>query len=62
MADDGLVFVSHIPNASGQKVDQIVCVYDSNGRFLNKIGRKGRARNEFQRVPSWCIDKVCAIN
>ena len=57
MVDDGLIFVSHIPNAKGNDIDQIISVYDKEGRFLNKIGQKGRARNEFLRIRSWCIDK-----
>ncbi|MGX8690967.1 MAG: 6-bladed beta-propeller [Bacteroidaceae bacterium] len=57
MVDDGLIFVSHIPNAKGNDIDQIISVYDKEGRYLNKIGQKGRARNEFLRIRSWCIDK-----
>ena len=57
MVDDGLIFVSHVPNAKGNDIDQIISVYDKEGRFLNKIGQKGRARNEFLRIRSWCIDK-----
>lgn len=57
MVDDGLIFVSHVPNAKGNTIDQIISVYDKEGRFLNKIGQKGRARNEFLRIRSWCIDK-----
>ena len=57
MVDDGLIFVSHVPNAKGNTIDQIISVYDKDGRFLNKIGQKGRARNEFLRIRSWCIDK-----
>ena len=57
MVDDGLFFVSHVPNAKGNDIDQIVSVYDKEGRFLNKIGQRGRARYEFMRISSWCIDK-----
>lgn len=57
MVDDGLIFVSHIPNAKGNDIDQIISVYDKEGRFLNKIGQRGRARYEFMRISSWCIDK-----
>ena len=57
MVDDGLFFVSHVPNAKGNDIDQIISVYDKEGRFLNKIGQRGRARYEFMRISSWCIDK-----
>ena len=53
MVDDGLFFVSHVPNAKGNDIDQIISVYDKEGRFLNKIGQRGRARYEFMRISSW---------
>lgn len=55
MVDDGLIFVSHVPNAKGNDIDQTISVYDKEGRFLNKIGQKGRARNEFLRIRSWLL-------
>ena len=57
MVDDGLFFVLHVPNAKGNDIDQIISVYDKEGRFLNKIGQRGRARYEFMRISAWCIDK-----
>ena len=53
--DDGKLFVAHNPGSGGE-VDQIISVYDLDGHYLNRIGRKGRARNEFIRASGWCLD------
>lgn len=53
--DDGKLFVAHNSGA-GSEENQIISVYDLDGHYLNRIGRKGRARNEFIRVSSWCLD------
>lgn len=37
MVDDGLIFVSHVPNAKGNDIDQIISVYDKEGRFIYAI-------------------------
>lgn len=53
--DDDKLFVAHNPGA-GREEDQIISVYDLDGHYLNRIGRKGRARNEFIQIKSWCLD------
>ena len=53
--DDGKLFVAHNPG-SRREEDQIISVYDLDGHYLNRIGRKGRARNEFIQIKSWCLD------
>ena len=53
--DDGKLFVAHNPG-SRREEDQIITVYDLDGHYLNRIGRKGRARNEFIQIKSWCLD------
>ena len=53
--DDDKLFIAHNPGG-GREADQIISVYDLDGHFLNRIGRKGRSRNEFIIVNSWCLD------
>ena len=53
--DDDKLFIAHNPGG-GREADQILSVYDLDGHFLNRIGRKGRSRNEFIIVKSWCLD------
>ena len=53
--DDGKLFVAHNPG-SRREEDQIISVYDLDGHYLNRISRKGRARNEFIQIKSWCLD------
>ena len=55
MMDDGKLFVGNNPS-SDREAQQIISVYDLNGRFLNKIGMRGRARNEFLYINSWYLD------
>ena len=56
--DDGKVFVMYRPASNDFIFDVIdeLSVFDMNGRFLNKIGHRGRGRNEYQSIKSWCID------
>lgn len=49
--DDGLYFIS-----TPLPIQQIK-VYDSDGHYLNDIGRTGRARNEFVYLREWTIDR-----
>lgn len=55
--DDGKVFVMYRPASNGifNVVDEL-SVFDMDGRFLNKIGLRGRGRNEYMSIISWCID------
>lgn len=61
MTDDGLLFISHFPGSTGWVselgIQQNISVFDDNGKFVCKIGMKGRARNEYQIITTWCIDK-----
>ena len=51
MIDDGKLFISHF---FGEQ--HFISVFDMEGRFINRIGRIGRARNEYVRIESWCLD------
>ena len=52
--DDGLFFIkSSFP---GIEKNQVIKVYDSNGRYLNDIGGVGRARNEYLYLNRWILD------
>ena len=58
MVDDGKLFIQHSPSSSSFNFEENVeiSVFDMDGRFLNKIGRKGRARNEYVNLETWCLD------
>ena len=59
LVDDDLIFISHIPHAGGSYLtDQELSVYDKNGKYLRRIGRKGRAQNEYLYLTSWALDKA----
>ena len=49
--DDGLYFLDDM-----QQRNNSIKVFDSTGRYLNNIGRMGRARNEFLFIGEWTID------
>ena len=59
MVDDGKLFISFYSSVYrgdwGEGILELA-VFDTDGRFLNKVGRKGRARNEINRMESWCLD------
>ena len=58
MVDDGKLFILHNPASNSFEYEERpeISVFDMDGKFLNKIGRKGRARNEYQNIRSWCLD------
>ena len=58
MVDDGKLFILHSVVSTGFEYEenQEISVFDMDGKFLNKIGQKGRARNEYQNIRSWCLD------
>ena len=59
LVDDDLIFISHIPHAGGSYLtDQELSVFDKNGKYLRRIGRKGRAQNEYLHLSSWALDKA----
>lgn len=49
--DDGLFFVHDNMNS-----ETTIKVFDRSGRFLNNIGRLGRARNEYLNLDHWDLD------
>lgn len=59
MVDDGKIFISYYSSVYrgdwGEGVLELA-VFDTDGRFLNKVGRIGRARNEINRLEFWCLD------
>ena len=58
MVDDGKLFIQHNPSSSGSYHEEPaeISVFDMDGHFLNKISRKGRARNEYVNIIAWCLD------
>lgn len=54
--DDGKLFISYSTGTGRYNEDQNISVFDMEGRFINKISRVGRARNEYVRLESWCLD------
>ena len=59
LVDDDLIFISHIPHAGGSYMtDQELSVFDKNGKYLRRIGQRGRAQNEYVYLTSWALDKV----
>ena len=56
--DDDLIFISHIPHAGGSFLtDQELSVFDKEGKFIRRIGHRGRAKNEYVYLTSWALDK-----
>src|SRR5574344_1337843 len=55
--DDSLIFVSHIPNPSSDDSEQSIYAFNKRGKFICRIGRLGRASNEYQGCRAWTVDK-----
>lgn len=53
--DDGLFFVL---SQTGLTEDRSLLVFDSVGRFRNRISNMGRARNEYVYMNCWALDPV----
>ena len=59
MIDGDLIFISSVPNAGENSMTgQELSVFDKNGKFLHRIGRRGRAQNEYLYLSSWALDKA----
>ena len=59
MIDGDLIFISSVPNAGENSLTgQELSVFDKNGKFLHRIGRRGRAQNEYLYLSSWALDKA----
>lgn len=56
MIDDGKLFISYYAGTGPYNEDKNISVFDMEGQFINKISRVGRARNEYVRLESWCLD------
>lgn len=55
--DDSLIFVSHVPNSRSDDSEQSIYAFNRRGNFICRIGRLGRAFNEYQGCRSWTVDK-----
>ena len=56
MIDDDKLFISYYAGTGPYNEDKNISVFDMEGQFINKISRVGRARNEYVRLESWCLD------
>lgn len=51
---DGLLFVG----SQYSSQDYVIMVFDDRGHYLNRIGNKGRARQEYLDISCWTVDSV----
>lgn len=54
--DDGLLFVRSTMYGSYNDRQTLIKVFDRSGKYLNDIGRQGRAKNEYLSFCDWAIN------